>query len=400
MKLANRYSSLSAKVLAAGPEEEICKCKFQLDTAILFGRYPYMPLLHAEEDQGKTEPPTEAKKRKARQEGQVFLTQELPQGLLILFVITTVFLLAGYYYNNLAANLGQFAENPNEFRLDLSSTAFILRQSSLFFMKLLAPVALIAWVTVVLATMLQTKFFINAKALRFNPKKIAPSVKNFLEKTVFSKTQLVNSLRIVIKTVFGGVITFFFLYSNFERVVQLFRVDLLDASSQFLILIYQLMLYLGFLVIVIAVPDWIVQRILYLRKLYMSKEEVKRELKELEGDPHIRQRQRQRARELARRNMISMVKEADIVITNPTHFACALQYEIEYMDAPKLVSKGADELALKIREEAKKHAIQIVENKPLARLLYEKVEVGNYVPREFFTVLAEVLATLDKFKTT
>ncbi|BBM89086.1 flagellar biosynthetic protein FlhB [Spirochaetota bacterium] len=365
----------------------------------LLAEYPFIIDLHAEEDQSsRTEEPTETRKRKAREEGEVFLTQELPQSLLIIFVMSTVVLFASYYYKSLAEHLAGFLENRNQVILDVNTIGYILRKSLLLFATLFVPIGAIAWVTVVLGTMTQTKFFISVKPLRFNPKKIVPSFKNFMERTVFSRTQLINTIKLLLKFVVSTVIISLFFTLRFEDFVEIFRLDTYDALKQSSLYAYEVMMYLGLFLLVLAVPDWLVQRLEFLRKLKMTREEVKREIKDLEGDPIIRQRQRERARQLATQGMLENVKTADVLITNPTHFACALSYDLDQMDAPKLVAKGVDNLALKLRELARSNNVPIVENKPLARALYYKVNVDDYIPNEFYTIIAEILSALDKFK--
>ncbi len=394
----------ATKLLQSGREQ-----RYELEEEALTARLRCMlsvtPLqldLHAQEDQkeqsSKTEEATETRKRKAREEGEVYLTQELPQALLIIIVISTLALLSTYYYKTLAEHLAGFLENRNQLLPTVNSLAGTLNKSVGVFVKLFAPAAAVAFVTVILSTMLQTKFMISVKPLRFNPQKLLPSIKNFLERTIFSRTQVINTFKTFIKFIVSTIILVVFFYQRFGDFIDLFSLDIYDAFVNMLLYTYEALMYLGAFLLVLAIPDWLVQRFEYSRRLRMTQEEVRRESKELEGDPLIRQRQRQRARQLATGNMLSKVATADVVITNPTHFACAIVYELDNMDAPKLVAKGVDVLALKIRELARKHDVALIENKPLARALYYKVNIDEYIPKEFYTVVAEVLAALDKFK--
>ena len=143
---------------------------------------------------------------------------------------------------------------------------------------------------------------------------------------------------------------------------------------------------------IIAVLDYVYQRVKFKKDMKMTKQEVKDEYKNQEGDPQIKSKQRQRMQEASRRRMMQQLPQADVVITNPTHYAVAIKYDPEIYDAPYVIAKGADYLAQKIREAAKENHIEIVENKPLARMLYANVDVGSVVPPELYQAVAEVLA--------
>ena len=357
----------------------------------------FLPLLHAEEDEGKTEDPTDTKKRKAREEGQIFFSSELPQALLILSVAGALWFMGGFLYENLTAYLGNITRNTGKIYVDEGNVGTILVDGAKIFMMLFSPFATLTLVVAILATAFQTKFFISFKLLKFDPKRILPSFKNLLEKTIFSRTQSVNAVKVLIKISVSVAITFFFFVIFFEDILSLFIGDLQSSFFESTKFVIFLLFLLGTFTLIIALPDWFVQRALYLRKLKMTPQEVKRETKELEGDPQIKQRQRERYRALLRREVEKGVKESDVVITNPTHFACALKYEIGGLEAPKLMAKGADHLAFRIRKLAKQYNVPIVENKPLARTLYEKVKVGNLIPKELYTVVAQILAKIDKF---
>lgn len=364
----------------------------------LLQKNAFLHLLHAEEDEGKTEEPTEARKRKAREEGKVFSTPELGQALLILAIVGSLWIFSGYFYNSFSNYLAEVMLNSQKIAFDLDATPRILSRAAMLFSLWFAPIAAIGFVVAMLSTFVQTKFFISFKLLRFDPKKITPSFKNFLEKTIFSRTQLINSVKIFIKLTAFIFITASFFFFFFDDFLSLFGSNIEDALTKSGMLLFQLLMIFGAFLFFLAIPDWIVNRLEYLRKLRMTHEEVKRETKELEGDPLIKQRQRERYRQLMNKDVEKNVKDSDVVITNPTHFACALKYDVDSMDAPMLQAKGVDFMALRIRKIAEENDIPLVENKPLARTLYEKVNVGDFIPRELFTVIAEILSKLEKFR--
>jgi flagellar biosynthesis protein FlhB len=157
-------------------------------------------------------------------------------------------------------------------------------------------------------------------------------------------------------------------------------------------LVYDIGLRIAVLLLVLAVIDYIYQRYKIEKQLKMTKQEVKDEMKKMEGDPHIKQRRRQIQMQRAVQRVRHDVPTADVIVTNPTHFAVALKYDAANMHAPKVVAKGADYLALKIREVAAEHGIPILERPPLARALYKDVEVGQEIPEKFFSAVAEILA--------
>ena len=161
------------------------------------------------------------------------------------------------------------------------------------------------------------------------------------------------------------------------------------------LMMVEIFLWFGGFFLILSLIDWYVQKLEHERKLKMSKQEVKEELKEQEGDPQIRQRQRERARQMLNQKMFDEVKDASFVVTNPTHYACAIYFELGKVDIPKLVAKGSDNVALKIKELAKKNDVPIIENKPLARALYDEVEIDDYIPADYYTAIIEIFKALD-----
>jgi flagellar biosynthetic protein FlhB len=162
--------------------------------------------------------------------------------------------------------------------------------------------------------------------------------------------------------------------------------------------IWWLALKMALLLLVLGIFDYVYQRWEFERSIKMSKKEIKDEYKQMEGDPKIKQKIRQRQREMARQRMMSEVPKADVVVTNPTTYAVALQYDREIMDAPVLLAKGRGVMARRIREIAEEHKIPIVENPPLARSLYDVAEIGFEIPESFYKTVAEVLAFVYKMR--
>ncbi len=163
-------------------------------------------------------------------------------------------------------------------------------------------------------------------------------------------------------------------------------------------MLWTLAMRLALMLLVMAFADYAYQKWEFENSIKMSKKEIKDEYKQMEGDPQIKQKIRQKQREMAKQRMMADVPKADVVITNPTHIAVALQYDRAVMGAPQLIAKGADYLAMRIREIAEVNLIPIIENKPLAWALYENVEVGEEIPEDFYRGVAEVLAFVYRLK--
>ncbi len=361
--------------------------------------YPLNLQLHGPEDEGRTEQPTEHRKRKARdEEGRVFSTNELPQGALLIIAFSLLFLLSFYYSGLLKNFFVKYLGSMDISLFNSQSIGVLLMDVFWIMLKFVIPVGFVGIFVTVFSTMIQTGFHVSTKQLKVNFKKIIPSWENFRKKTIFAKSQLINSVKVFVKIIAIGIVSYLVLADSFTDLSLLVHKSLLESYVEIGWLVYKLVAIIATLTIFLAIPDWFIQKSEFEESLKMTKEEIKQEYKELEGDPFIKSKIREKAREIASREMMNNVKTADVVITNPTHFSCAIKYAIEQMDAPKLVAKGQDQVALKIREIAKENDIPIVENKPLARSLYANVEVDAFVPVEYYSAIAGILSALDKYK--
>ena len=355
--------------------------------------------MHAAEDEGRTEEATETKRKKAReQEGKVFLTQELPQAFVLLIGFIFFYLLGAYYFRLLKETFVKYLQNVGNIKinhLDIQWIIFDIAETMILF---ILPVGAVVVLIAVFMTMVQTNFHFSLVPLQFKLSKITLSFDNFVKRTVFSRIQLFNSIKIFIKIIVIAVVSYFFLYFYFTDMAELIYASLQASFNYISNIIFQMMMVISFIFLLLSIPDWFIQKRDYEEQLKMTKQEVKQELKESEGDPHVKLRIRERAREISKKEIVQNVKNADLVVRNPTHFACAISYKPAEMDAPKLVAKGMDSLALRIIEIAEKENVAVVENKPLARALYTKVEENSYIPYEFFSAIAGLLGALDKFK--
>ena len=245
------------------------------------------------------------------------------------------------------------------------------------------------------ASVMQTGLLFTTQKLGFDLNRINPL--NGLKK-LFSQQSLVDLLKNLLKLAVVGAVALVIVYPRFQMID---RIPLLDTHAilEFLHgLAIRLMAAIAVMVTVIAAADWFYQRFAYIKKMRMSKQEVKDEQKQTEGDPMVKARLRSLRMQRARQRMMAAVPKADVVVTNPTHYACALKYDPDSMNAPILVAKGQELIALRIRQIANDHEIPIVENPPLARALYATVELDREIPPQHYKAVAEVISYVFKLK--
>jgi flagellar biosynthetic protein FlhB len=257
------------------------------------------------------------------------------------------------------------------------------------FLIMLAPLLLILMIVAILINLAQTGILFTVEALTPKASKIDP-IKGF--ERVFSKRSLVELAKSILKIVIVGWVAFSAFKNDIPRMIPLLYQENAQIFSILGELSFEIMVKSCCVILVLAILDYIYQKWEYEQNLMMTKQEVKDEFKQSEGDPMVKSRIRSIQREMARRRMMEEVPKADVIITNPTHLSIALKYKpLEGMKAPLIVAKGANNIAFKIREIAAKHNIPLVENKPLAQNLY-KLELGTEIPSNFYQAVAEILA--------
>jgi flagellar biosynthetic protein FlhB len=343
----------------------------------------------AAEDEGRTEEPSEYKIRKAREEGRVAKSQELVGALVLLLPALALLILAPYMLRTCVDMIRFYFLRAVE--LDPVKDGIVMEAFINYFTRLVLPIVLVAMAAAIFANLVQTGFLFTAKPLVPNFSKIVPHFGQYLQRTLFSVDGLFNFAKSLVKMAIIGGVAFLLIRSRIEELANLQRMNFWTGVTLVASLAIQLLIFCALLLLVLAIPDYMFQRWRYRESLKMSREEVKEERKMYEGDPQIRNRIRQRMRELMSKNMIANVSKADVVVTNPTHFAVALEYDRETMPAPRVSAKGQDEMALRIREIAREYEVPIVENKPLARALYAETEVGDIIPIAYYEVVAAVL---------
>jgi flagellar biosynthesis protein FlhB len=341
----------------------------------------------------KTERPTARRLQKAREKGQTARSREVPAALILLGGLIFLSYNGTRMLQELQGQLSDFLRITPPLDFSVTYVRALAREALLRMGLLVMPLMLLTASFAVAANVLQGGLTISWHQLGFHFEKLMPA--NGIAR-VFSKhgaIELVKSLILV--TVVS--------YISYQVIVQYLplypRLVLMDVRQLIYwtgSICYQVCLRISVFLVVLAIGDYAFQRYRFLDQLKMTKQEVKDEFKEMEGDPFTRGRIRRIQRELARKRMMSAVPTADVVITNPTHYAVALCYRVEEMDAPQVVAKGVGFLAIKIKELAQQHDIPLVEDRALAQTLYKTVEVGASIPMSLYKAVAEILAYIYK----
>ncbi|MCM3569582.1 flagellar biosynthesis protein FlhB [Neobacillus mesonae] len=337
----------------------------------------------------KTEKATPAKRREVRKKGQIAKSQEISTALTLLFAFSG-FLILGKSF--IEGCLDIYRHSFREYLLwDLSieSTKLLFNQLVIDSVKLVAPILLIVMIVGIAANLMQVGFMFNFSLLKVDFKKLDP-IQGI--KRLFSFRSIVELVKSILKILIIGVVVFMVIWSRKNEFLTIGEKDLWSASRFVGSMIIQIGIAASASLLVLAAGDFIYQKFSFEKKIRMSKQEIKDEYKKTEGDPVIKGKRRAIQRQMAMNQMIREVPKADVVITNPTHFAVAIRYDFNTMDAPQVIAKGQDYLALKIKEIAKQHKIMMVENRPLARALFASVEIGEAIPEELFNAVGEVLA--------
>lgn len=343
----------------------------------------------------KTEPATQKKLSDARKEGQVAKSREIANGLGLL----ALFLILKLWVGRIGIQLMEFFPTVYDKIPDMvtfwNGTMPQRDANRVFVMLMLrvlwviAPIIIIALVIAFFSDLIQVKWRPTLKPMqpkfsKMNPLKGA--------KKLFSVGSLVELVKSIAKIVIISYICYLYMKDKWNVLFLLYDIGLMQALGLIAKIVTDLGIRVSAAYMLIAIADYIYQKVKFKNDMKMSKQEIKEEFKQQEGDPQIKGKIRQRMQEASRRRMMQDLPKADVVITNPTHYAVAIKYDPEVTDAPIVVAKGEDYMAAKIKEVAREHSIEIVENKPLARMLYANVDIGQAVPPELYQAVAEVLA--------
>jgi len=350
--------------------------------------------LFAAEDEGRTEEPTEKKIREAREKGQVARTDELPQALVVLAGFFVILLFSSWIYDTMAHLMKYYLSSFS----GMSITEKSLQKHFLLLLfesaKILAPIFIAVMIAGILGNIVQVGFQFSAHPLQFDLSKIKFDPATIMKKIFLSKQIAMNLFKSIFKVIAIGLVAYLIIADNFDIILQTPDVSVALALKTVAIAALKIIIWSTVLLLVLAIPDYFFQKREFIESLKMTKEEIKEELKETMGDPYIRARLREMQREIVMRNMITEVPKADVVVTNPTHYAVALKYEKKSMEAPTVVAKGVDSMALRIREVARENAVPMIENRPLAQEMYKRLDVGDIIPEDLFYAVSLVYAEL------
>ena len=346
----------------------------------------------------KTEEATPKKLDDARKEGQVAKSQELATAVTLLVLFGSLKVFVGFVASNFTDAFGEYYNTIDVYAGEVFNSNYALsymRSAMWDILLTCLPFFAMAVVFGIVINVFQVKWQPTLKPLMPKFSKINP-LSGF--KRMFSMDKLIELLKAVIKIGVIGYLAYSELTESAGLVNSLYDFDLFDAVAMIGGIVIDFGFRVAIIYLVIGLADYIYQKFKFQKDMRMTKQEIKDEFKQTEGDPKIKGQIRQRMREASQRRMMQQLPEADVVITNPTHLACAIKYDKKQAEAPILIAKGADYLAQKIKEEAKKLDIPIVENKPLARMLYHNVELDEEIPEELYQMTAEVLAYVYSLK--
>lgn len=345
----------------------------------------------------KTEKATPKKKSDARKKGQVFQSREMSASLILIITIVSMKIFGPAFYGQLTQYLKKtFTEYLTmKDAIDFNILANLFIDGLMVLARTVLPLLLVALLAALIVNYAQVGILFTMETLKIKGDRINP-LSGF--KRIFSLRSVVELLKSLIKILIVSWVAYSYLKSKADQVLTLIDTDLInvlvfigDAAFTVALRICMAMVILGF-------ADYLYQRFDYEKNLKMTKQEVKEEYKQMEGNPEVKSKIKQKQRQMSLKRMMQDIPKADVVITNPTHFAVVLKYDAEKAVAPFVVAKGQDYIALRIKQIAADNKIQIVENKPLARTLYSTVDIGQAIPPDLYQAVAEILAFVYNLK--
>lgn len=360
--------------------------------------YISMNLQFFAEGDDKTEEATSKKLSDARKEGQVARSQELINGAMLFILFIAIKLFGGYLANSFIKvfyrNYGYISTYTIE-KPELGNLTSMFGRAMLDILLMTLPIFAFGILVAFLLNIFQVKWKVTTKPLKPKFNRLNP-VSGF--KKIISKEKLFELVKSVAKIGIIFWVAYSTLMDEIDKLKILYDLELISAVIYISNFVINMGIKISAVYLLIGLADFIYQKLKFKKDMRMSKQEVKDEYKQQEGDPQVKSKIKSKMRESSMRRMMQQMPEADVVITNPTHFACAIKYDKEKAAAPVLIAKGADHLAQKLKDIAKEYNVPIVENKPLARMLYYNVEIDAEIPQELYQMTAEVLAYVYQLK--
>ncbi len=347
------------------------------------------------DDSQKTEEPTQKKLDESRKKGQIANSREVNHWFMILAATIIVAALSPDIATGVLKALRRYIEAPEAISLDPAALESAVSRTFGEIGLLLAPMTVILVVAAISAGVVQSGFLLAVE--RLQPKLEKISLFKGL-KRMFSMTSLVEFAKAIFKLAIVGTVVVMLLWPAFGDLPRLMTLPAAALVGTIRSLAIKLLIGVLAIMTIIMAIDFLYQRFRHMKQMRMSRREVREELKQSEGDPVVKGRIRQIRMERARRRMMAAVPKADAVITNPFHFAVALSYKPDDMSAPRVIAKGVDDLALRIREVAEEHGVPVVQDPPLARALYDAVDLDQEIPLEHYKAVAEVISYIWRVK--
>ena len=348
----------------------------------------------SEEDNEKTEQATDARREEFRKQGQVAHTRELASAFILLATAGFMYGVSRFFFSQI---LDMFTHSYGPDLVDnirhgqiLDSLKSVSTQAAF----LIFPVLIFSMLIGVASSVVQIGFLQVEGAFSMDLNKLNP-LEGF--KRLFSLRSFVEGLKSLLKMVLIGTAVYMLMKDEFHRAPETMTYSMNQIIVYLGHVIIKLMFGIGIIMLILASADYFFQRWDLEKKMMMTKQEIKEEMKQREGDPMIKARIRRVQRDMANRRMMDAIPKADVVVTNPTHIAVVLKYDSN-LPAPQLVAKGADLIAEKIKEIARAHNIPVIENKPLARTIFKTLKIGQVIPRELFVAVAEVLSYVFRLR--
>ncbi len=346
--------------------------------------------------ESKTEKATDKKRRDERKKGNIFLSKDI----ITLVSLLGMFFVMKLYFSQMYAGIKKYLIdyiNYTVIKNDITNDA-VLNMSIDFvmtFIRIAMPLLITSCLLAIIATVFQTKLLFSVESLKPNFGRLNP-IQGI--KRLFSVRSIVEVFKGIIKITILLVILYNFVEKHLTNFSKLMSIDLIASCTFILDLIIDMVINIGIAFAAVSILDYFYQWWEYERQLKMSKEEIKEEYKQLEGDPKVKGKIKENQRKMAMSRMMQAVPTADVVVKNPTHFAVALKYDMNKGGAPIVVAKGQDEVALRIIKVAEENGVYVVENRPLARALYSSVELNQEISADYYGAIAEILVYVYKLK--
>ena len=352
-----------------------------------------VPLVFFIASDEKTEEATPKRKSDARKKGQIARSKDVGLAITFIATILVIVILSDTVVGSFKKNIIYFLSEAGSIELTKGTvkglTSLVLSKMATTLLPIVLPIMLAG----VAASLMQSGFLIVKDAIKPSLGKLNP-ISGF--KNMFSKRSAIELIKNLISISIIVYLAYSYVKDNFYKILNIGNLYLPTMGVEVKSLLLGIFYRIAIFVVAVAAIDYLVQVLLHKKEMRMTKEEIKEEYKQMEGDPQIKSKIKQKQREMSRRRMIDSVGDATVVITNPTHLAVAIKYEEGNMEAPQVVAKGADLLAMKIKEKARESDVPIIENKPLARMIYEQVEIDKYIPQDMYQAVAEILAMVYK----